>query len=449
MLHTKDYKQLIKLFFCFVVPSVSSQLLSGIYTIVDGFFVGMGTGEAGLAAVGLAYPFTVFVTAVGAGIGVGGGALISISTGRRREKLAERVLGSMSFLILCASLVTSFVLGFGAEYFLSLYDVSAKVAGMSYIYALILLIGSPAQIFTMGFLGAVRNDGYPRKAMYIMISGFIANIILDWLLVIVFPLGTAGAAAATLASQTLTAVPLAFHFIGGHSKVRLKMRCLKPSVAICKNIIRMGFSPFGVQVAAALTMIMHNWQSLAYGGDTGVAAYAVVGYIVPVGVMLQEGIAEGIQPLISYYYGANLHARRRLTARMGFSSAIVIGIICSALIFVFRTFVPSFFSMKGEAAAIAVRGLLLSVPMFPFLGLAKVGASYFQSVGRMKLASGLTYADPFFLLPLFLWMLPEFWGLDGVWLAMPFANIFLCIAFIIMWKRESSARIPRVTGLFL
>jgi len=282
-----------------------------------------------------------------------------------------------------------------------------------------------------------------------MISGFIANIILDWLLVILFPLGTAGAAAATLASQTLTAVPLAFHFIGGHSKVRLKMRCLKPSAAICKNIIRMGFSPFGVQVAAALTMIMHNWQSLAYGGDTGVAAYAVVGYIVPVGVMLQEGIAEGIQPLISYYYGANLHARRRLTARMGFSSAIVIGVICSTLIFVFRTFVPSFFSMKGEAAAMAVRGLLLSVPMFPFLGLAKVGASYFQSVGRVKLASGLTYADPFFLLPLFLWMLPVFWGLDGVWLAMPFANIFLCIAFIIMWKRESSAKIPRLTGLFL
>jgi putative MATE family efflux protein len=445
MLHAKNYRQLTRLFFCFVLPSVGAQLLSGIYTIVDGFFVGMGTGEEGLAAVGLAYPFTVFVTAVGAGIGVGGGALLSISMGRGREKLAERVLGSMVFLIICASLITSLGFSAASKTLLSLYDVSVKVAEMSYVYAWILLIGSPAQIFTMGFLGAVRNDGYPRKAMYIMISGFVANIILDWLLVIIFPFGVAGAAWATVASQLLTGVLLTLHFLSGHSTVRLNNIYIKLCLPVCKKIVTMGSSPFGVQVAAALTMIMHNWQSLVYGGDIGVAAYAVVGYIVPVGVMLQEGIAEGIQPLISYYYGANLSVRRRLTARMGFSSALAVGVICSILIFMTRTLVPSFFSMEGKAAQIAVRGLLLSVPMFPFLGLAKVGASYFQSIGRVKLASGLTYADPLILLPIFLWVLPSFWGLDGVWLAMPFANMALCITFIIMWKKEPYIKMPLVT----
>ena len=208
----------------------------------------------------------------------------------------------------------------------------------------------------------------------------------------------------------------------------------------------MGASPFGVQIATAVTMILYNWQSLAYGGDIGVAAYAVVGYIVPVGVMLEEGIAEGIQPLISYYHGASLGARRRLTARLGFTTAVSVGAACSLLVFFSNRLVPAFFSMHGEAAEVAARGLLLSVPVFPFLGLAKVGASYYQAVGRSDMASMLTYGDPFILQPLFLWTLPLLFSLDGVWLAMFFTNMTLAMIFVIMWRRGNARRIPLSGG---
>lgn len=447
MLRAPDYKNLTRLFLTFVLPSISSQLLSGVYTIVDGFFIGMGTGDAGLAAVGLAYPFTVFVTAAGAGIGVGGGALMSISVGRGRRALAESILGSMAFLVICASFITAVLFTALSKPLLSLYDVSPDVARRSFTYAWILLAGSPAQVVTMGMLGAVRNDGFPRKAMYIMVSGFVVNILLDWLWVIAFPYGVAGAAWATIASQAMTAVLLAWHFVSGRSRVRFRNCNVKFSPPFASKILSMGISPFGVQAATAITMIMHNWQSLAYGGDMGVAAYAVVGYIVPVGVMLQEGIAEGVQPLISYYYGANLSARKRLTARMGFTAAIAVGLVCSLFIWLTDTLVPAFFSMRGEAAQLAARGLLISVPMFPFLGLAKVGASYFQSVGSNANASCLTYGDPLILLPVFLWTLPRFLGLDGVWLAMPCANIALACIFIFMWRKESGRKLPLTTAV--
>lgn len=449
MYKAKNYKELIRLFLCFVVPAVSSQLLSGIYTIVDGFFVGWGMGEQGLAAIGLAFPFTVVITAVGAGIGVGGGALVSMSIGRRRGALAERLLGTMVFLMAAASIFCVFILTPLAEYMLGLYEVSPNVGEMAREYARILFAASPAQAVTMGMLGAVRNDGFPRRAMFIMVFSFCVNILFDWLWVIVFPFAIAGAAWATALSQAVSAILLSAHFLSGASRVRLRLRFVRPCAPLARRIAVMGVSPFGVQIATAVTMILYNWQALVYGGDTGVAAYAVVGYILPVGVMLEEGIAEGIQPLVSYFHGASLNARRRITARLGFSSAVAAGLFCSLLVFLTDRLVPEFFSMTGEAAEAAASGLLLSVPVFPFLGLAKVGASYYQAVGRSDRASFLTYGDPFILQPLFLWTLPSLWGLDGVWLATVFANVTLSLVFIIMWKngaQKSGAGAVRILG---
>ena len=433
----KNYKDMSLLYCRFVLPALASQLLSGVYTIVDGFFVGMAAGDAGLAAIGIAYPFTMVAIAAGAGIGVGGGALISTSIGRGRVKTAERVLACMVMLMVLASLLISFAFSISLPNLIGLFNVSEELARLSTVYALILLLFSSTEVFMMGMLGAVRNDGYPRKAMYIMITGFVLNIILDWILVLVFPFGVAGAAWATVISQTVTAGLLFYHFLSGNSNVKLRFKNIWKSLAFSGKTITMGISPFGVQVAAALTMIMHNWQSFAYGGESAIAAYAVISYVIPVGIMLQEGVAEGIQPLISYYHGALLPARRRFTAKMGFSSSFGIGIICSVLLFVSAPFIPGFFSMQGSTAALVSRGLILASPMFPFLGLSKVGASYFQSIGQSGHSSFITYVDPFLILPFFLWLLPTFWKLDGVWISMVFANIALSAILMIIWFVES------------
>lgn len=436
-LKAKNYKEMSFLFCRFVIPALTSQLLSGVYTIVDGFFVGMGAGEGGLAAIGISYPFTLLATAAGAGIGIGGGALLSISRGRCRERLAERILTSMVMLMVLASVLVSFSLSLSLPKLIGLFNASEELSRLSVVYGLILLTFSFTQIFTMGLLGAVRNDGYPRKAMCIMVSGFVLNIILDWLWVLVYPFGVTGAAWATVASQLLTALLLFYHFIGGRSNVRLRFRKAWGSLVFSGRIITMGIPPFGVQMAAALTMIMHNWQSLVYGGEQGIAAYSVISYVIPVGIMLQEGVAEGIQPLISYYHGASLHARRQFTAKMGFSSAFGIGLLCSISLLLFGKYIPGFFSMSESTAAITDKGLILASPMFPFVGIVKVGASYYQSVGRPAQSSLLTYSDPLLILPFFLWLLPLFWKLDGIWLSMTFANVTLSAILISGWALGS------------
>lgn len=436
-LKAKNYKEMSLLFFRFVIPALTSQLLNGVYTIVDGFFVGIGAGEIGLAAIGVSYPFTLFATAAGAGIGIGGGALMSISRGRGRVKLAGRILSSMVILMLISSLLISVSFCISLPRLIGLFGLSEELERLSLTYGRILLLFSFAQIFTMGLLGAVRNDGYPRKAMCIMVSGFVLNIVLDWLWVIVYPFGVAGAAWATALSQLMTAILMFLHFAVGRSNVRIRWKNMWGSLAFGKKITTMGASPFGVQMAAALTMIMHNKQSLVYGGEIGLAAYSVISYVIPVGIMLQEGVAEGIQPLISYYHGAWLPARRKLTAKMGFSFAFGIGLLCSLSLVLLARYIPGFFSMGGTTAAVTVKGLILAAPMFPFVGIVRVGASYYQSIGQPGYSSLLTYSDPMLILPLFLWLLPMFWGLDGVWLAMTFANAVLSAILITVWAFAS------------
>lgn len=443
MLALSGYRQLTKTFFLFVAPSVAAQLLSCVYTIVDGYYIGRGIGEAGIAAVGLAFPFTLFITALGTGIGVGGGALISIAVGRKRKCLAGRILGVMVFLAAAVSVFTAAVLTPLCGRLLSLYGVAdPAVAEMARLYLTILFLGSPAQVVSMAMLGAVRNDGFPRKAMYIMVAGFLLNIFLDWLLVIIYPFGIAGAALATALSQLLTACLLTSHFLTGRSNVVLRRNFRVRGGRLSEKVLIMGLPPMGAQIAAAVSMLLHNWQALVYGGDTGVAAYSVVAYVIPVGVMLQEGVADGAQPILSYCHGACFYARRRITARLGFLAALVLGLACSALTLGANRIIPGFFSLSGETADLASRGILFSAAMFPFMGAAKFGASYFQSVGRLKQASFLTYGDPFALLPLFLFTLPPLLGMDGVWLAATFAHIALSAIFMVMWRVETGGKVP-------
>ena len=145
----KNYKDMSLLFCRFVLPALASQLLSGVYTIVDGFFVGMATGNSGLAAIGIAYPFTMVAIATGAGIGVGGGALISTSMGRGRMKTAERVLACMVMLMVLASLLISFSFSILLPNLIGLFNVSKELASLATVYALILLLFSSSEIFMM------------------------------------------------------------------------------------------------------------------------------------------------------------------------------------------------------------------------------------------------------------------------------------------------------------
>lgn len=436
MLRVVDYQQLRRLFVKYAFASAAAQLVNGLYLIADGYFIGRGAGETGLAATGLAYPIAVLVTAIGTGIGVGGGALMSMYLGMGEKDEAERVIGAMAWLACAASLVITVIGMICAPLLLSLYDTPQEVYLDAIKYARILILSAPFQIFTLVGVSAVRNDGAPKKAMYIMASGFMLNTFCAWLFVTKMRLGVAGGAFASSAAQIFTAVLLCVRFITKKAGSDIRdeyVHCGKFGT----EIMKMGISPFGIQASMVVTIILYNWQALAYGGTNGIVAYSVVDYVAPVAIMSLQGLAEGVQPLISRFHGARLYARRYFTARFAFLAAILVGCLhMAAFLFLYKQ-LPAIFSLGADAYAEASRGLLLISFMFPFLGVVKVGASYFQSVGRLTDAAILTYGDPV-LLTLFLNICPIFWDLDGVWLSLPTVYVTLTLCLFLLMRTKST-----------
>ena len=203
----------MKSYFAFVLPSLLAYALSGIYSIVDGFFVGNAVSDAGLSAINVAYPLVSVIQALGTGIGTGGAVLWAVrKAGGSREEADEYLRGSL--ILLAASCAAATVLGLiAAPAALRAFGAAGQVYDYGLDYLTVMMAFSSFQILALGMIPVIRNSGEARFAFLTMLAGFLANVFLDWLLVWVFPFGTAGAAYATVAGQGLSALMCAIFMI--------------------------------------------------------------------------------------------------------------------------------------------------------------------------------------------------------------------------------------------
>ena len=195
-----------KRYFQYVIPAVLSFALSGIYTIVDGYFIGNRMGDVGIAAVTLGYPVTAFVQAMGTGIGLAGAIRYTILKARGRQEEAERCLGGTVLLMLlgCA-LVMGLVLP-GLYPLLALLGAKGAVTEPAAEYVRCIVWGTVFQVLGTGLVPFIRNRGGAGFAMVTMFCGFVGNVLFDWLLVWHIPCGMAGAAWASVLGQAMIAV---------------------------------------------------------------------------------------------------------------------------------------------------------------------------------------------------------------------------------------------------
>ena len=170
-------------------------------------------------------------------------------------------------------------------------------------------------------------------------------------------------------------------------------------------------------------LLMHNYQSLRYAAVAGLAAYSLIAAIESMGSMLMTGLAAGVQPLVSYFHGARKHRRKLRLGYYGLWTGFGLGVVMMIVSIAGYRIFPAWFGLDGNVASLAGRGLLISAPTFLLLGVVRVGSYYFQSSGRLAAASVLIYGDTCLALPLCLFILPLWLGIDGVWAAMPGAAL--------------------------
>ena len=413
------------------IPTVFSLLMSGLYGVMDGLFVGRAVGDAGLAAINIAWPIAAVITAVGIGIGSGGSVLYSNSNGKGEQERGELVYHQTITLLFAAAMVLLIVLGFTYPAILSALGAKGDVYQKAVEYIQIIIFGAVFQVMGTGFIPMLRNRNLAFQAMVSMAAGMGVNGVLNYLLLFVVKIGIRGAAVGTIAAQFVVLV-ISSYLIYGRQKVHLKVVWQHKMIG---EILKIGISAFGLSLAPSIVLLFTNLQCLKYGGDAAVACYAVISYIVfPVQSMLM-GIGDGTQPLMSFYSGAKKMEELRFVKKIASIAVVGMGAVFFVIVILVSEYIPDVFGMQMESQAYFGTGMAVSAVSFLFTGLAKFHISYLNATLQVKKAMQLIYGETIVVAPFLIFLLPYVFKINGIWLSLPGTQLIMLLIFNVFFTK--------------
>ena len=413
------------------IPTVFSLLMSGLYGVMDGLFVGRAVGDAGLAAINIAWPIAAVITAVGIGIGSGGSVLYSNSNGKGEQERGELVYHQTITLLFAAAMVLLIVLGFTYPAILSALGAKGDVYQKAVEYIQIIIFGAVFQVMGTGFIPMLRNRNLAFQAMVSMAAGMGVNGVLNYLLLFVVKIGIRGAAVGTIAAQFVVLV-ISSYLIYGRQKVHLKVVWQHKMI---REILKIGISAFGLSLAPSIVLLFTNLQCLKYGGDAAVACYAVISYIVfPVQSMLM-GIGDGTQPLMSFYSGAKKMEELRFVKKIASIVVVGMGAVFFVIVILVSKYIPDVFGMQMDSQAYFGTGMAVSAVSFLFTGLAKFHISYLNATLQVKKAMQLIYGETIVVAPFLIFLLPYVFKINGIWLSLPGTQLIMLLIFNVFFTK--------------
>jgi len=273
--------------------------------------------------------------------------------------------------------------------------------------------------------------------MNIMIAGVIVNLVLDYLFIMQMGMGMEGAAFATIISFALPALLLTNYLFSREAKLKLRLKAMKFKLSTQIQILGAGLPSFVMQFSLALVLFAHNYMLLRYGSELAVSAYGVIGYVFSIFSMLFEGIALGVQPIIGFNYGAGYYERVSKTLKLTILSCILTGVVGFLLISFFPGKVVQIFSQgDSELLEVTLRGMEIFIFSLLVEGTVLLTAIYFQSINRVRAALFIYLGKIFVVLFPLLFILPVFFGLDGVWAASPATEYIMMLVVLVMLSKE-------------
>ena len=407
--------------------------MSGMYSVIDGLFIGKSTGDVGLAAINIAWPINAVITAVGIGIGMGGSILFSHQKGKEEESECQRIFQLTNMTLVFFGVVLTGILFFLKNFLLHLLGARGEILEQANSYSRIVILGSLFQVVGAGIIPILRNVGLPVIAMLSMIAGMIVNLVANYLMIFHFNLGIQGAAYGTVLAQFVVMLISIGCLI---KKVSYKFNFFWDGTLIIK-IIRSGCSAFGLSIAPSIALMYTNLQCLKYGGEEAVACYAVISYIVfPVQSML-AGIGEGIQPLMSYYCGANSKEELAYVRKVGNVLIGILGCFSMLLVCITAKHISVWFGLSKLASDYFYAGMLISAVSFLMVGFTKMNVCYMNACLKIRSAMNLVYGEIGLVTPCLLYLLPKVFGLQGVWMALPSTSLVMIILYCLLIERKS------------
>lgn len=436
-----------KLLIKFSTPAIVGMVVNALYNIVDKIFLGQVDSLA-IGGVHLAYPLNLIIIAFGMLIGMGGNSLSSIRLGQGRRDEAKKILGNSFTLLIALSLIIAIIIYFFLEPILLLLGGTKDLMPFAVGYMKIIAIGIPFQMIGFGLNYFIRGEGSPTIAMWTMLIGAITNIVLDYLFVIVLQWGVEGAALATVIGQFLSFIWVIAFFLSSRSTLRISRETIKLRGYIIKEILGLGFAPFGMQLASSLVITLFNLQLSKFGDAIAISAMGIVQSINTIVFMPVFGINQGSQPILGFNFGAEKYHRVKKALKYSVIAATLYITICYGIIMLFPEFLVKMFVFNApnidEILPVSIEGLKITSWVLPVLGYQILASNYFQSTGKPLVGSILSLSRQLIVLIPVLLILPKFWGIFGVWLAYPvsdFISFILTIIFMSVDMKDLNKKI--------
>ena len=439
--HTTERTQIRKLFRSYAYPAMINMIVLALYNIVDRIFIGQGAGPLAICGLALTLPCVSLLGTMGTLTGVGGAARISAAISASNYKLATRVLGNAVFLNVAMNLILIVYSLFNLDKILLAFGGSEQTIPYAHSYLSILIPGSLLTNLNFTFCHAIRASGFPRKSMMIILTGVIANLILDPVFIFGFNMGIRGAAIATVISMCISSVLIFSHFTGKQNTLRLVRLSFRPDLMILLTIIGVGMAAFIMNITTGMVNIIMNRYLVNYGGDYAIGAYGIISSYSILVSMLLMGICQGMQPIISYHYATG----HREVLHDTLKYAIGIGSLIASAGFIIgetgATWLVKAFTWDPQLRDISAEGLRYTFLAMPLVGFQIIVTSYFQSIRQAPKAITMNISRQFvFLIPA-LSLFSIWWGLTGIWLAIPFADLMatlIALFFILRQARTST-----------
>ncbi len=419
-----------KLLAQYALPAIIAMTAASLYNIIDRVFIGQVVGPMAISGLAITFPFMILAAAFGAAVGVGAATTISVKLGQKDYESAENTLGNTITLNLIIGLAFGGICLLFLDPILRFFGASDATLPYARDFMQIILAGNVFSHMYFGMNAVLRAASKPRMAMFATIFTVAMNILLDAVFILWWHWGIKGAAFATVISQVLALCWQMKLFANKNELLHLKGGIYKLKANLVRNIISIGISPFLMNACACVIVIFINNQLVKFGGDIAVGAYGIANSIAMIFIMFVIGLNQGMQPIAGYNYGAQQYGRMMRVVKLSIITAICIMLTGWTLAMFAPYYCARMFTKDSELIKGSIKAIQIIMMMYPFIGCQMVITNFFQCIGKVKISIFLSLSRQLlFLLPLLV-LLPNFYGINGVWASMPTSDLISVIVAI-------------------
>ncbi|RKI67406.1 MATE family efflux transporter [bacterium 1xD42-67] len=428
------------------LPAVAAQLINMLYNIVDRIYIGHieEVGRAALTGLGVTFPILMLISAFTAFAGMGGAPLASIRLGAGDREGAERILGNSAALLLILAAVLTVVFSIFKEPLLMAFGASEETIGYALDYISIYLMGTVFVQLALGLNAYITAQGQALVAMASVLIGAVLNILLDPLFIFVLRRGVQGAAIATVISQGASACWVVGFLCSERSGLRIRARNMRLERKVVGRIASLGIAPFIMQSTESLVTVVLNSGLQHYGGDLYVGTVTVMQSVMQMVVMPVQGITQGVQPIMSYNFGARNYDRVREVFRLLLRTTLTVTVTAFLVVFLFPEPLALIFNDDRELVALVGKVM----PIF-FAGIWAFGAQMacqvaFMAMGQARTSLFLALLRKVILLVPLAILLPMIaQDVMGIYVAEPVADILASATTLTLFLHRRKTLLPQ------